>query len=85
MLAGDPPFYSDDLKQLFSNIRNEKLKFPRVIKSNAKSLLTAVLNRDPRARPTIQQIKDHPFFKTINWNTMMAKQYRPPRLGKGWP
>ena len=47
MLTGNPPYYNDNLKELFRNIRQEKLTFPKGTKADAKSLMTALLNRVP--------------------------------------
>lgn len=73
MLTGNPPYYNDNLKELFRNIHHEKLTFPKNVKADAKSLMAALLNRTPEARPKIDQIKAHPFFKKINWQQLAAK------------
>jgi len=31
MLVGEPPFYSEDIKELYDNIANAKLKFPKIV------------------------------------------------------
>lgn len=47
MLTGAPPYYSDNLKQLFKNIRHETLKYPKFMKDSSKDLIRSLLNRNP--------------------------------------
>lgn len=50
LLIGEPPYYSDDVPTLYRNIKEGKLKFPKNISQNAKSLILALLERDPKKR-----------------------------------
>lgn len=84
MLTGLPPFYSENIKELFKNIKNAQLQFPAAVRAEAKDLIKKVMNRDATKRPSISQLKRHPFFREIDWDTMLAKKVRPPRLGPSW-
>lgn len=84
MLTGLPPFYSENIKELFKNIRNAQLQFPAAVRPEAKDLIKKVMNRDASKRPTISQLKRHPFFREIDWDLLLAKKVRPPRLGPTW-
>lgn len=53
MLVGIPPFYNDNIKVLYENIEKGRLKMPKYLTSEAKKLLTKLLHRDPRKRPTL--------------------------------
>lgn len=50
--------------------------------SEARSILTLLLNRDPSRRLGVngaQDIKNHPFFaRHIDWKKLMAKKIQPP-------
>jgi hypothetical protein len=35
-------------------------------------------------RPTIEQIKQHPWFSDVNWTAMEEMRVIPPKLGYGW-
>jgi hypothetical protein len=37
-----------------------------------------MLNRNPKARITIPEMKKHPFFASINWTKLMAREVPPP-------
>ena len=39
-----------------------------------------MLNKKPNQRITIAQMKQHPFFKSINWQRLERKQVPPPVL-----
>lgn len=67
------PFEGHNEFSLFKNIVNEPLKFPRTIESSQaqpqdikeaellKSLIRNLLLKDPSGRPTLEEIKAHPF------------------------
>jgi protein-serine/threonine kinase len=84
MLTGLPPFYSENIKELFKNIKNAQLQFPASVRAEAKDLIKKVMNRDASRRPTISQLKRHPFFREVDWDLFLAKKVRPPRLGPSW-
>jgi serine/threonine protein kinase len=79
MLTGLPPFYSQDVQQMYSKIMNAKLTMPEHISDDAKDLLTQLLIRDPTQRlidPKL--IKAHPFFASIDWDLLLTKEVEPP-------
>jgi len=79
MLTGLPPFYSQDVQQMYSKIMTAKLNIPKSVSESAKNLLEAVLQRDPEKRlidPA--KIKEHPFFATIDWELLLQKEITPP-------
>jgi len=46
------------------------LKFPKNITEVAKSLISGLLERDPKKRlgaKSINEIKQHPFFSSVDW------------------
>ncbi|CAG9310037.1 unnamed protein product [Blepharisma stoltei] len=83
LLTGTPPYYSTDIDVLFQNIKQGRLSFPpnMSISANAKDLINLVMNRDPLKRPQISQIKRHPFFRKLDWEALLAKRIRSPKLG----
>ncbi|EAR97218.2 Serine/Threonine kinase domain protein (macronuclear) [Tetrahymena thermophila SB210] len=79
MLTGQPPFYGKDENTIYNNIQMNQLKFPNFISRTAKSLLIKLLSKDPRFRPTPDQIKRHPFFQGIDWKQLAQKNVKPPK------
>ena len=80
LLTGKTPYYSDDIDLLFQNIKTAKLSFPDYVSSYAKDFITNVMNKDPNKRPQISQIKRHQFFRKLDWEALLAKRIKPPRL-----
>ncbi|QDZ22986.1 serine/threonine-protein kinase [Chloropicon primus] len=75
MLVGLPPFRSKNKNTLKKKITRDKIKLPKYLTSEAHSLIKALLQRDPSKRlgygPSgFEQIKKHPFFKTIHWKKL---------------
>ncbi|KAN0027699.1 hypothetical protein ACTFIV_000991 [Dictyostelium citrinum] len=79
MLTGLPPFYNQDVQEMYRKIMMEKLSFPHFISPDARSLLEQLLERDPEKRladPNL--IKRHPFFRSIDWEQLFQKNIPPP-------
>jgi serine/threonine protein kinase len=80
LLTGETPYYSEDIDTLFQNIKNSKLSIPDYISDQSKDFITQVMNKDPTKRPQISQIKRHQLFRKLNWEALLAKKIRPPKL-----
>jgi len=79
MLTGLPPFYNQDVQEMYRKIMMEKLTFPHFISAEARSLLEQLLERDPEKRLADPNfIKRHPFFKAIDWEALFQKKIPPP-------
>jgi len=79
MLTGLPPFYSQDVQDMYNKIMNDKLVFPPQVSQEARTLLTALLERSPDKRlqdPKV--IKNHPYFKGVDWEKIVRKEVDPP-------
>jgi len=81
LLTGKTPYYADDIDLLFQNIKTAKLSFPDFVSQTAKDLIGQVMNKDPGKRPQITQIKRHAFFRKMDWDALLARKIRPPKLG----
>lgn len=83
MLTGLPPFYSKDKEKLFNNIKMGNLKIPNYLSNNAVQFLKALFTYDPDQRlgtgPSgLDDIKNHSFFKDIDWSLLLCKKIKPP-------
>ncbi|KAL8272266.1 hypothetical protein Esti_003783 [Eimeria stiedai] len=83
MLTGLPPFYTSDRQALFSNILGGGLEFPVHLSPVAVDLLRNLLHRDANERlgagpSDAEEIKMHPFFRSVNWDDLLAKKVKPP-------
>lgn len=83
MCCGWSPFYAEDTQQMYRNICFGKIKFPRgAIGDDGKQFVKGLLNRNPRhrlgAQRDAQDLKEHPFFKDIDFDALAKKQLTPP-------
>ena len=81
MLVGVTPYYSNNKDELFQNIVSGKLKLPRSISTEVRSLIISLLNRNPSLRlgnkpgeQGAEQIMKHAFFSDIDWDLVKAKK-----------
>nr|AML79019.1 putative LOV domain-containing protein [Gompholobium polymorphum] len=84
MLYGRTPFRGKNRQKTFSNILHKDLTFPSSIPASlaARQLINALLQRDPACRLGstigVNEIKQHPFFRGINWP--LIRNMSPPPL-----
>ncbi|KAK9897871.1 kinase-like protein [Cystobasidium minutum MCA 4210] len=83
MCCGWSPFYAEDTQQMYKNICFGKIKFPRgVIGDDGKQFVKGLLNRNPAhrlgAKRDAAELKEHPFFKVIDWEALAARQVTVP-------
>ncbi|KAG6855070.1 hypothetical protein C0991_005999 [Blastosporella zonata] len=83
MCCGWSPFYAEDTQQMYKNICFGKIRFPKgVINEDGKQFVKGLLNRNPNHRlgasRDAAELKEHPFFKTIDWKALALKQVTPP-------
>ena len=87
MLTGLPPFYNKDRQKLFNSIKAIKIKYPKYLSNEAVDLLQKFFVKDPEKRlgsgeNGLNDIKSHPFFSDINWDSLLDKKIKPPFLPK---
>ena len=82
-MCGRLPFYSPDHDLLFELILLAEVKFPKSLSQNARSLLSALLVKEPLRRlgggpGDYRDIQAHPFFTNVSWEDLLLKKYNPP-------
>ena len=82
LLTGLTPFYSEDPNKMLEQIKTHKLEFHPFFSDELKDLLTKMLNKEPEKRIGIindkSDLKNHEFFKDINWEDIALKKIKPP-------
>ncbi|KAF6739583.1 Serine/threonine-protein kinase Sgk1 [Oryzias melastigma] len=82
MLSGMPPFYSQRKVEMFENILHAPLQLPNGASRAAQSLLAGLLDREVSSRlgekRDFEEIQEHHFFASINWDDLLARKVRPP-------
>lgn len=84
MLVGQPPYYASSRSQLYENIRKAELKFPKSMPSEAKDLISKLLDRNKlqrlgAAKNGSEDIKKHIWFKNIDWDLVLKRELKPPK------
>ena len=85
MLVGITPFFTNRKEDIFHNIEFEELKIPEFINKDTASLLRGLLQKDPWKRlggsnRDAEEIKEHPYFKDVNWDDVYNKRITPPPI-----
>ncbi|KAI3682805.1 hypothetical protein L1987_83063 [Smallanthus sonchifolius] len=82
MLTGQPPFHGGNRDKVQKKIVKDKLKLPAFLTSEAHCLLKGLLQKDPSKRlgnglKGSDEIKQHKWFKAINWKKLDAREIQP--------
>ena len=83
MLVGITPFFTLRKEDIFHNIEYGELNIPDIVSKEAAEVLRGLLERDPNKRlgggpRDAQEIKEHPYFKDVNWDDVYNKKIKPP-------
>jgi serine/threonine protein kinase len=82
MLTGLPPWYTTDRKKLFSRLRSGPLHFPFYVSRPAADIISGLLTRDPLQRlgasRDSEEVKEHRFFASIDWEALLRGAVKPP-------
>ncbi|KAL3521436.1 hypothetical protein ACH5RR_019585 [Cinchona calisaya] len=80
LLVGIPPFNAEHPQQIFNNILNRDIPWPKVpeeMNYEAHDLIDKLLIENPVQRlgaTGSKEVKRHPFFKDINWDTLARQK-----------
>jgi len=78
LLVGESPFRSGWTAVTTDRIRRLDFNPARVFNRDARDLIQRLLVADPSLRPSIPQIKAHPFFSSIDWDALARRSLPPP-------
>ena len=82
MLTGLPPFYNQNLHLMYEKIVRARVTYPPYLSHASKSLLAALLERDPEKRlgtaGDADEVKQHAFFASIDWARLKRREVAAP-------
>lgn len=65
LICGYLPFEDSNTSMLYKKIINGEYKFPKFMSEEGKDLISKILRTNPDERYTIDQVKNHKWFKTV--------------------
>ncbi|KAI3731256.1 hypothetical protein L1987_62444 [Smallanthus sonchifolius] len=80
LLVGIPPFNAESPQQVFANIMNRDIPWPKVpeeMSYEAYDLINKLLTENPVQRlgaAGSAEVKTHPFFRNIHWDTLARQK-----------
>lgn len=78
LTTGKLPFISDNVDELYMNILDKTIIYPPNISLNSKNFIKFILQRNPTARPNIQEVMNHEYFKVVDWQILEKRCYESP-------
>ncbi|XP_062849992.1 serine/threonine-protein kinase PLK3 [Trichomycterus rosablanca] len=88
LLCGSPPFETLDLKETYKCIKEVKYTLPSTLSVPAQKLISAILQKNPSDRLTLDQILAHEYFKSYTPDKLpvsacvMVPELNPPSPAK---
>ena len=74
MVAGQLPFYDDNIVNLAHMVREEEPEYPSQITDELRDLLTRMLDKNPETRITIEEVVQHPWLQGSRFVDETARQ-----------
>ena len=82
MMTSQSPFRGQDQDDIYNAILTVEPPYPEHLPSDAVDLIRKLLVRDPEERLGYQkgaeEIMDHEFFNSIDWDALYEKEVTPP-------
>lgn len=79
LLCGVFPFEAARSKELFNKVKGQQALIPSGLSRGARRLLDGLLQKEPQARLTIAEAKQHDFFGSVAWEDVYHRR-GPPAL-----
>lgn len=83
MLVGESPFSGESEEEIFDSIVNSEVTYPRYLSIEACAIMRRLLHKNANRRlgateKDAEDVKRQAFFKSINWDLLLARKIKPP-------
>ncbi|XP_041437566.1 serine/threonine-protein kinase N2-like [Xenopus laevis] len=83
MLMYELPFNDEDPIELMKSIRYDEIELPEDLSEDVSNFIYQLLEKDPEYRlgsgeAGAEMIKEHPFFRDMDWEQLLNRKIRPP-------
>lgn len=83
MVVGIPPFYTQNVSQMYQLILNKPLECPKFVTRPLETVMRKFLERDPKQRLCdIELVKAEEFFAGMNWGMLERREVTPEFIPK---
>ncbi|KAF1840081.1 Pkinase-domain-containing protein [Cucurbitaria berberidis CBS 394.84] len=78
-LVGQPPFWDQNPMKIYEQIVEGRVRYPSAMSSDARDLISGLCTVDTSKRlgnisGRSQRVKDHPWFKNIDWDKLYNRE-----------
>ncbi|KAI0046841.1 kinase-like protein [Auriscalpium vulgare] len=77
MFMGKPYFtFEGDIAKIEAEVKHKDFgpDIAAFVPEDAQALVSSLLSRDPKKRPTLQEVKQSPFFRGTNWKKVSLRK-----------
>jgi len=82
LTVGIPPFYSQNVNEMYKMICESPLRFPPSLSQPIRQVITGLLKREPQRRlgsaTDVEEIKECAFFRVLDFDLLYRKEIDPP-------
>lgn len=86
LTVGIPPFYSQNVNEMYKMICESPLRFPPSLSQPIRQVITGLLKREPQRRlgsaRDVEDIKECAFFNVLDFDLLYRKEIDPPYCPK---
>mmetsp|Transcript_73 Transcript_73/g.202 ORF Transcript_73/g.202 Transcript_73/m.202 type:complete len:592 (-) Transcript_73:1331-3106(-) len=75
VIEGCTPFYTRERERMYKRIEREDVKFTPRFSEEARDLIEHLLEKNPRYRYTLKEVKAHPFYESVDWERVKKKEF----------
>lgn len=73
-LEGKHAFHGKSEYLTFALVKKAEVEYSESLNTDARDLIEKCIAGNPDERPSLEEVKSHPFFQGIDWNTLQERE-----------